>query len=118
MATRWLEIVFGLASQIKPGVDQFLCVSVSVLYSEKSPTYIIAIVVVDCGDPGLPANAARTFTQSTFNSVVTYTCNVNFMLSGESVRRCQADGTWSGTLPSCERMLTPRTITLTLQINS
>ena len=60
------------------------------------------MTVVDCGDPGLPANAARTFSQTLFNSLVMYTCNVNYMLSGEALRICQADGTWSGTLPTCE----------------
>jgi len=60
--------------------------------------------VVDCGDPGLPLNAARVLTGTTFSSRVTYTCSVNFMLSGEETRVCQADGTWSGILPTCERM--------------
>ena len=61
--------------------------------------------MVDCGDPGLPLNAARVVTGTTFSSRVTYSCSVNFMLSGEETRVCQADGTWSGTLPTCERML-------------
>ena len=66
--------------------------------------------MVDCGDPGLPPNAARVLSETTFNSVVKYSCSVHFMLSGEAVRVCQDDGTWSGTLPTCERMSTPKAI--------
>jgi len=64
------------------------------------------MIVIDCGDPGLPANADRILSRTTFESRVTYTCSVNFMLSGEPTRVCQADGTWSGKLPTCERMPT------------
>lgn len=35
-------------------------------------------------------------------SVATYTCNRDFLLSGESSRTCE-DGVWSGKEPTCER---------------
>ena len=68
------------------------------------------MIVINCGDPGLPPNAARIFSQTTFNSIVMYTCNTNYMLSGEAMRICQADGTWSGSLPTCEGELMSGTI--------
>ena len=33
-----------------------------------------------------------------------YSCNGEYRLKGNSTRECQADGTWSGTEPTCERV--------------
>ena len=109
MATTWLETVCKSASLTRHGLEHFLVVSVSILCTHcanLSSIHFINtfVIVVDCGDPGLPLNAARVLTGTTFSSRVTYTCSVNFMLSGEETRVCQADGTWSGALPTCERM--------------
>ena len=30
-----------------------------------------------------------------------FTCNTGFTLSGSAVRRCQEDGTYTGTQPTC-----------------
>ena len=56
---------------------------------------------VNCGDPGTPSNGRRTGSSTTYNSVVTYTCNTGYRLEGSSSRTCQSNGQWSGSLPRC-----------------
>ena len=58
---------------------------------------------VDCGDPGTPANGKSVLTGSTPGSVVKYSCNSGYDLVGNSKRKCQTNGVWSGSLPTCER---------------
>ena len=56
----------------------------------------------DCGDPGTPTNGQRSLSSTTYNSVVTYTCDVGYTLQGANSRTCQLDG-WTGSLPQCQR---------------
>ena len=56
---------------------------------------------IDCGNPGTPTNAQRTLSSTTYNSVVTYTCDVGYTLQGANSRTCQSDGQWSGSAPQC-----------------
>ena len=35
----------------------------------------------------------------------TYSCNTNYELSGDRVRTCQNDGSWSGSAPTCNRIV-------------
>ena len=59
---------------------------------------------IDCGDPGNPENGRRILQGgTTFQSNVTYECDPGFSLVGVSFRTCRADGTWSGSQPSCTR---------------
>ena len=44
-----------------------------------------------------------------YETTATYTCRSGFTLSGDSTRRCQATGTWSGAMPSCSPYLPPVT---------
>ncbi len=34
-------------------------------------------------------------------SEVTYSCDIGFILSGDTNRTCQADGNWTGNAPVC-----------------
>ena len=56
---------------------------------------------INCGDPGTPSNGQRSLSNTTYNSVVTYTCDVGHTLQGSNSRTCQSDGQWSGSLPQC-----------------
>ena len=56
---------------------------------------------VDCGDPGTPTNGQRSLSSTTYNSVVTYTCDVGYTLQGSNSRTCQSSGRWSGSVPQC-----------------
>jgi hypothetical protein len=58
---------------------------------------------VDCGAPEAPASGSvDSSLGTTFGLSVTYTCNAGHELQGDAMRSCEADGSWSGTAPSCE----------------
>ncbi|XP_013926586.1 PREDICTED: CUB and sushi domain-containing protein 3-like [Thamnophis sirtalis] len=54
-----------------------------------------------CGDPGVPAQGKREGKSFIYQSEVSFSCNLPFVLVGSSTRICQADGTWSGSSPRC-----------------
>ncbi|XP_048082182.1 CUB and sushi domain-containing protein 1 [Ursus arctos] len=56
---------------------------------------------VFCGDPGTPAEGRLSGKSFTYKSEVFFQCKSPFILVGSSRRTCQADGTWSGTQPTC-----------------
>ena len=60
-------------------------------------------LVVSCGDPGIPDNGVRYGDTFTYQSRVVMECEPQYRLVGDQIRTCQADGTWSGTQPICER---------------
>ncbi|KAG9330843.1 hypothetical protein JZ751_021931 [Albula glossodonta] len=56
---------------------------------------------VFCGDPGVPAQGRRDDRGFTYLSSAVFSCFPPLVLVGSARRYCQADGTWSGTQPSC-----------------
>ncbi len=61
-------------------------------------------VAVNCGDLTDPSNGAvNTSSGTTFNMNATYTCNTGYNLIGITPRTCQANETWSGSEPTCNR---------------
>ncbi|KAG5855860.1 hypothetical protein ANANG_G00001150 [Anguilla anguilla] len=56
---------------------------------------------VFCGDPGVPAEGRRDDRGFTYLSSAVFSCFPPLVLVGSARRYCQADGTWSGTQPSC-----------------
>lgn len=57
---------------------------------------------VSCSDPGTPHNGRRRLTSFAVGSRVSYSCLSAYSLRGNISRICQANGLWSGDLPSCE----------------
>ncbi|KAM6972968.1 CUB and sushi domain-containing protein 3-like [Aplochiton taeniatus] len=61
--------------------------------------------VVNCSDPGIPANSIRQSKiehgNFTFGTVVFYDCNPGFYLFGSPVLSCQPTGQWDKPLPEC-----------------
>ncbi|MBN3314648.1 CSMD3 protein, partial [Atractosteus spatula] len=61
--------------------------------------------VVNCSDPGIPANSIRESKiehgNFTFGTVVFYDCNPGYYLFGSSVLTCQPVGHWDKPLPEC-----------------
>ena len=82
--------------------------NISPIFEFETPTHSLLLssrhafsAVVNCNDPGALENGARSGSVFTFGGEVTYTCNPGYTLSGSSIRRCQANGLWSGTPASC-----------------
>ena len=67
--------------------------------------FVPAYSAFDCGDPGTPTNGQRSLSSTTYNSVVTYTCDLSYTLQGSNSRTCQSNGQWSGSVPQCHGML-------------
>ena len=62
---------------------------------------------MECGSPPTAdPNGTVDALTTTIGSVATYTCNDGYDLVGNTTLTCQADGTWGGTAPTCDRELT------------
>lgn len=58
---------------------------------------------VDCGNlPDIPNGDVNITPDTQLGSAAIYTCDTGFELNGNKLRRCQADGTWSGSEPTCD----------------
>lgn len=57
--------------------------------------------LVDCGALPAPPNGSVATPTTTYQSTATYACAPGFDRSGEATRTCQANGTWSGSAPTC-----------------
>ena len=61
---------------------------------------------MDCGNLTNPENGEVDHTAgTTFGHTATYSCDDFFNLMGDSNRTCQDTGNWSGSEPTCQRML-------------
>ena len=57
--------------------------------------------LVNCGDPGIPADGTRSGDNFYYNSTVTYSCNTGYNLTGTTTLTCLSNGTWSASMPTC-----------------
>ena len=63
---------------------------------------------VTCNVPAVPLHGHVVFgSRMEYRDKIEYICDGGYMLSGPIVRYCQANGTWSGTNPTCEQVLCP-----------
>lgn len=59
--------------------------------------------VVRCSSLKSPLNGrVKLSREPVYGTVAIYTCRAGFGLMGDSTRTCQADGSWSGSTPSCQ----------------
>uniref|UniRef100_A0A673GR16 CUB and sushi domain-containing protein 3-like n=1 Tax=Sinocyclocheilus rhinocerous TaxID=307959 RepID=A0A673GR16_9TELE len=60
--------------------------------------------LISCGDPGGPASGLRFGEDFTIGQNVTYSCQPGYVMENGSfvIRTCTHNGTWSGTLPTCQ----------------
>ena len=63
---------------------------------------VLSFVVVNCGDPGTPANGVRYGDVFTYKSKILLECDPQYKLAGDLTRTCQADGSWTGSQPTCQ----------------
>ncbi|KAI0220809.1 CUB and sushi domain-containing protein 1 [Lamellibrachia satsuma] len=69
----------------------------------------IVCSAITCPLPVLPPSATFNVTTLTYKSQVVYSCQQGYSIAeGDAVRMCQANGTWSGELPNCQRVECPR----------
>ena len=57
---------------------------------------------VVCPELNLLDYGTVSVTGQTFRSVATYACNDGYIMEGEEIRACLAEGIWSGTVPNCK----------------
>ena len=57
--------------------------------------------VVDCGSVMVSSPLQVSQTNTTFNSTITYSCQLGYNLVGTPERTCQANGSYTGVEPSC-----------------
>ena len=63
---------------------------------------IQTVTSLDCPSLTAPTNGDVSYTTTTYQSVATYTCNLGYTLNGDATQNCGADGTWSGSEPTCQ----------------
>ena len=61
--------------------------------------------IVRCGGLNSPINGRVSISDNTVGGIATYTCNSGYSLSGSGTRICQNDGSWSGSTPTCSRVV-------------
>ena len=57
--------------------------------------------VVDCGMISVTAPLMVNQTSTIFNSTATFSCEIGYNLTGDDQSICQANGTYSGSMPIC-----------------
>ncbi|XP_067112326.1 CUB and sushi domain-containing protein 2 [Osmerus mordax] len=55
-----------------------------------------------CGDPGIPVHGIRLGEEFSVSSMVRFSCEPGYILTGSPERTCQPNSTWTGTQPECQ----------------
>ena len=63
------------------------------------------LCTADCGSLQNPANGQVILNETVFKSIANYSCNSLYSIVGDTSRVCQANGTWSGSVPTCQGIL-------------
>ncbi|KAI8500845.1 hypothetical protein Bbelb_216630 [Branchiostoma belcheri] len=71
-------------------------------WSANVPTCTVS--VGQCSTLTAPANGAISTTATSYNTVVTFTCNPGYVRNGATSTTCQ-EGTWSNPVPTCTPVL-------------
>lgn len=58
---------------------------------------------INCGKPELPDHGSVSGFSTRYPHPITFTCDIGYEIQGSVVRRCQANGTWSGNKTRCKR---------------
>ena len=57
---------------------------------------------VDCGNPGVPDNGQAHGDIYTYTSILTFSCDIGYILSGNYSIECQSNGQWNASNPICD----------------
>ena len=86
------------------GKERFLCIKC--IFGMRSPvvvTTLSLLYIVNCPALENPANGEVMFSNRSEGSVAMYTCDSDYVLSGNGTRVCGTDGSWSGEQPQCSK---------------
>lgn len=74
-------------------------------WSESAPVCIKEVIIKECPTPPQVHNGYSAEVSGSDGRIkyVEYFCNNTYILSGDSKRTCQKNGTWSGSQPLCVR---------------
>jgi len=61
----------------------------------------MASCVLACSNVDAPVSGGKNGNTFTYNSTVTFTCDPGYNLTGDSSIICQANGSWSASVPTC-----------------
>ncbi|CAH2222352.1 Hypothetical predicted protein [Pelobates cultripes] len=66
-------------------------------------------IVINCGDPGIPANGIRLDNDFQYNHTVSFQCLPGYMMESDRAPTllCTKDRTWNGTKPTCKAITCP-----------
>ncbi|XP_030270316.1 CUB and sushi domain-containing protein 1-like isoform X1 [Sparus aurata] len=108
-------VVSGTRSWTYSSVLQYSCLPGGVLVGNATrhcqedgtwsgaPPYCTGISPGICGDPGMPPHGARLGGEEfKTKSLLRFSCEAGYSLSGSAERTCLHNGTWSGTQPVCQ----------------
>ena len=63
---------------------------------------LATIIAVECGDPGKPTNGRQIVKKGyVYGGSVKFVCDKNYTLVGADVIYCQANRSWSSSVPRC-----------------
>ena len=105
MAMCWWVLPSVCVRIMALGVKMSLCVRVSNRMTVSPLLSVLSFLlssVVDCGSLSHPTNGLVMFSMSTFGAMATYMCDEGFNLIGNSTQLCLANGSWEGTVPTCQ----------------
>ena len=103
---------FGNGCNFEPFKKELARVGLAIFISCISSLYVndkgykinhpIIIIAVECGDPGKPANGKQIVKKGyVYGGSVKFVCDKNHTLVGIHVIYCQANRSWSSSLPRC-----------------
>ena len=88
----------------------FITETIIHLFRTKRYTKFLQIFsTVTCQALSSPSNGGRTYNKNAVggrypvDTVVTFTCNSGYSLSGSSTTKCQTSGQWNNNSPTCNR---------------
>ncbi|KAK3105074.1 hypothetical protein FSP39_016693 [Pinctada imbricata] len=64
-------------------------------------TLSYSCTIKDCGTPPTVTDGTRSYSATTYQSTVTYSCNTGYLGSGSTTITCQDSGTWSSMTYVC-----------------
>ena len=85
-----------------------ICDGITFEFYTGLPHISLFSTAVSCGALSNPTNGQVSTTGTTFGETATYSCDTGYNLDGGSTRTCEASGAtgvWSGSAPTCQRML-------------